>query len=507
VLLLGGTLLLVALYLPWQRLSVDFHEYGVDPSFLDLFSPEPFEGWASTVAPAAALAALLLVGLSAVAFARPALTSRLPLGRCALAAAYFGVAVAVDTRSQGELAVRGSEEDLRFAYGAYLGLGAATAVILAALALRRGELRQLRSPYHVAAAILASALLLVFLLPWATFGEVDAGRGIVTPPAQVAAVVAICTPRAPRGLALLAALFTAGAFAVATTPYERTYGAWLGIGLAIAFAAVSLSGGIRRPELERIPWAQLVVSAAGLLLITSFFLPAQEFCYPVDESSGPLSGSCVWSKAWGSEAAAGAAILAIALIVRELRRQQWLPPLAELAAGIALLVTTLGFQLGHGEMYDLAYGFWIAAACTAVIVVLAAISLSAPPLDARLVPVALCLAYLVVVVPTWWGVFESDAPRFFWFAPFSWLTLAGALLALMLIRLWLERFSDVRLLLLVPALITALAGVDLARAEELTWGGGIVLGLCALLALSAWVEMRGASGRLRVPEILRVDRI
>jgi hypothetical protein len=34
-----------------------------------------------------------------------------------------------------------------------------------------------------------------------------------------------------------------------------------------------------------------------------------------------------------------------------------------------------------------------------------------------------------------------------------------------------------------------------------------VLGLCALLALSACVESRRGLGRLRVPEILRIDRI
>jgi hypothetical protein len=110
-------------------------------------------------------------------------------------------------------------------------------------------------------------------------------------------------------------------------------------------------------------------------------------------------------------------------------------------------------------------------------------------------------------VPTWWGVFRFDAPRFFWFAPFSWITVAGALLALTLIRLWLERPPDTRQLLIVPVVIAVLAGLDLARIETLTWGGGIVLGLCALLALFAWVENGRGLGRLRVPEILRIDRL
>jgi hypothetical protein len=513
VLFLGGALLLVALYLPWQRVSIDFHEFRVDPSFLDVFGSEPFEGWRSTVAPASALAALLLVGLSAVAFARPALTSRLPLGRCALIAAYFGVGVAVDTRSQGELAVTGTEETLRFAYGAYLGIGAATAMLLAALALRGRELRQFRSPFHMAAATLALALLLVLLLSWAHFMEFEF-RGIPTAPAQVAAVVAICTPSASRSLALLAGLFAAAAFsAYATSDLELRYGAWLGLGLAICFAIVSLSGGIRRPDLQQIPWTRLVLSAAGLLLLTSFYLPWQEYCYPAD-TFGPTPGPpssrtvCVSPSAWRSEAASGAALLAIALILGELGRLRRLPSRNELAAGIVLLVTTLGFQFGHGGEYDLRYGFWIGVACTAVIVALAAARVRPPPLDARLAPIALCLAYLAVVVPTWWGVLDPFGPRrFFWFAPFSWITVAGALLALMLIRLWLELPSDRRLLFFVPAVIAALAGLDLARFETITWGGGIVLGLCALLAMCAFVEERGGLGELRIPEILRIDRL
>jgi len=494
VLLSGGALLLVALYLPWQRVSFDFHEFG------DIFTPEPFEGWASTVAPATALAALLLVALSAVAFVRPELSTRLPIGRCALAAAYFGVAVAAETRDLG----KNLAPEIGFAYGAYLGLGAVAALLVGGLALRQAELRQLRSLSYVASAILVSALLLVFLLPWATFSGFEY-RGILAPPAQVAAVVAICMPRAPRSLALVCGLFTAAAFSAwSPAGFDREYGAWLGIGLAIAFAIVSLSGGIRRPKLEPIPWPKLTLSAAGLMLVASFFLPGEAVC------SGDESGTvCVFPRAWSSDAASGAAILAIVLIVGEFRRREWLPPRAELAAGIALLVTTLGFQFGHGEMNDLWYGFWIGAACTAVIVVLAAIGLSAPPLDARLAPIALCVAYLADVVPPWWGEFSFDWPRFFWFAPFSWITLTGALLALTLIRLWLERGPDLRPLFLLPVVIAVLATLDLARAETMTLGGGIVLALCALLVLFAWVERARllGQGQLRVPEILRIDRL
>jgi hypothetical protein len=40
-----------------------------------------------------------------------------------------------------------------------------------------------------------------------------------------------------------------------------------------------------------------------------------------------------------------------------------------------------------------------------------------------------------------------------------------------------------------------------------SWGGGVVLALCALLALFAWIENRRGLGGLHVPEILRIDRL
>ena len=133
---------------------------------------EPLDGWESGVAPAAALAALLLVALSAVAFARPELSTRLPLGRVALVTAYFGIAVAADSRSRGRFLVGAAESaaDVEFAYGAYIGLGAVAAMLLATVVLRRAEFQLLlRSPLAVAAMILAAGLLLVFLLPWRRF--------------------------------------------------------------------------------------------------------------------------------------------------------------------------------------------------------------------------------------------------------------------------------------------------------------------------------------------------
>jgi multidrug transporter EmrE-like cation transporter len=520
VLSLGGALLLVALYLPWQRLSLDLSEFGNQRgsvgSLLHLFAgTDSLDGWESGVAPAAALAALLLIGLSGAAHARPGLVARLPLGRCALVTAYFAIAVAVDVRSHamrlsgGPEANGGVDLEAQVAYATYIGIGAAAVALLGALMLRRAELSVYRSPGAAAGVPLAFGLLTAFLLPWARFAGFE-NTGISGPAAQVAAVFAICMPAASSapvrlGLAVLTALFTAAAFSTTTFPYGRAYGAWIGIGFALALVVLSLKGGGRRPDVGGVPWSRLVLGASCLLLMAGFFLPWQEFCYPPE--SGPISGRCVSVNGWQSESGAGAAVLAIALILGELARIRRLPPRAELAAGIALLVTTLGFQFGYGGEFRLGYGFWVGAVCTVVIVVLSVAGLRRPPLDERFAPIALCLAYLAVVVPTWWGVLSFDAPRFFWFAPFSWITVVGALLALTLIRLWLERPPDTRQLFLVPATMAVLATLDLVRAETMTWGGGIVLGLCALLGLFAWVEHAGGLRTLRIPEALRVDRL
>ena len=96
---------------------------------------------------------------------------------------------------------------------------------------------------------------------------------------------------------------------------------------------------------------------------------------------------------WPIESGAGAAAPAIALLLGELVRVRQVLRAPVLAAGIALLVTTLGFQVGYAEEFRLGYGFWIGAVCTGVIVVLAAASLSRTSLDARLAPIALCLAF------------------------------------------------------------------------------------------------------------------
>ena len=518
VLLLGGALLLVSLYLPWLRASLDLSEYnGTRETLLLLFGGiDSWDGWYSEVAPAAALASLVLMALAAAALV-PGLGERLPIGRTALTAAYFGVAVAFDMRSRAQL-YGGNIElgDYHLGYGAYLGIAGAVVLLVGAGLLRRQEVLENSSLPAAVASVLVIGLLVAFLLPWYRFAEISR-PGISAPAAQIAAAVALLIPGSPArwfghrasvdqlGLALFAALFTGGAVASVTLLDEREYGAWVGLAFAIALVGLSILDGISVPDVPRMPWSRLVLAAVAVLFVTALFLPAMEYCYPAGDL-GP-SAACFSQKAWLTLPGSAAGALAMALIVHALLPQRrWFSPL-ELTAGIGLLVTTFGFQFSEGELVHLRYGFWIAAACAAV---LAAVSFARARIafDARLVPLFVCLVYLAVVVPPWWSLWNPNRMRWaFWFAPFSWLTITGALLCLMLMRLWLERREAALWLVLTPMAVATLAVVDLGRAEAITWGGGIVLALCALLGLCAFVEQRGGLAELRIPEILRVDRL
>jgi uncharacterized membrane protein YfcA len=61
----------------------------------------------------------------------------------------------------------------------------------------------------------------------------------------------------------------------------------------------------------------------------------------------------------------------------------------------------------------------------------------------------------------------------------------------------------------LPLFLLALAAIDAiaARNQGITWGGGIIVVLCLLLAFFGHAERRGGLRKLKVPEVLRVDRI
>ena len=219
--------------------------------------------------------------------------------------------------------------------------------------------------------------------------------------------------------------------------------------------------------------------------------------------NGTVSGT-------GSTTDAGttAAMLAIALVLVALAARR--APVVELAAGLGIMVATLGFQVAEftasGARLRFGYGLVIDCVAAAVLVALALPHVRLPKLDARLVPIAACLAYLVIVVVPWWDVLSRRAEVDLRFAPLSWLTIAGVLVAIRLLGLWARPTDDHRLGAL-PLALLALAALELIRFRDagLAWGGGIVVGLCLALVALGFYGRRGWN--FRVPEILRVDRL
>ncbi len=530
---MGGFVLLASLYLPWLESSASH------PSSIDLFSPTPatVDGWSSEVGAAAALSALLLVGAAIAGQLRPRLADRLPLSQCALLAFYFEIAVGAQARSTADQRRLGRTNlHFHYAYGAYVGVAAAIVVLLAAVASWRAPDRpkpmaRRDQALRVAALVPAGGLLVALLLPWERY---DAPirlsfRGIASPAGIAAAAVTIwllvdwwSSPRGARGarvaLAATTTLFAGAAIGSAVFPGTHVYGAWIGLGTAVALLALVVAdAGLRRPP--RPSAYGFAMGVAGGLLIASLFLPWQEYCYPRATDFGRVSGRCISTDGWSTVGTAAAA-LAIVLILMAVARLHGVLSVGELTAGIALLVATLGFTLIEGGdktfRFGFAYGSTVGFAAAALLVALAALRLRPTTVDrsrlVRLVPIAACVAYLVLVVLPWWDVLTRDGQSALRFATPSWLTIAGLVVAVRLVRAWsaqVARASASIWLVFLPLGLLALAAVDLFRLRDggISWGGGLVVALSLLLVLFGWVEQRDGLDSLRVPEILRVDRL
>jgi hypothetical protein len=523
LLLAGALLLLASLYLPWQ----EFRGRGDSLTFA---GSQSLDGWSTGVGPAAALFALLLATMAAGALARPDLTARLPLGQCALLAGYFGLAVGAETRS---VASALQLHHVHFAYGAYLGIAGVIVALLAAGVLRWRELVQYRAAGQLVALVLVVGFLVALLLPWQrfTWGP-PTFLGIANPATVVAAVLALCllvtwwrvdsAARADRlTFSAAVALFTGGAVSAITFPGSYAYGAWVGLGSAVALVALALIKGARVP-LTRPGSQALAIGAGATLFVTGLFLPWQRACYTPGRGLGPLAGHCVSTNGWTTTVGSAAAVLAIVLVIVTLAPRRLAVSGIELATGLGLLGATLGFQLSEAEgsdvRFEFGYGSTIGFTGAALLVALAVARLRAPRLDwnrvlVRLTPIAACAGYLVVVVLPWWDVLPRHSQSVLRFAPLSWLTIVGALLGIRLLGLWVRQITGTSgsgdLLVILPLALLALAALDLIRlrAGGMTWGSGVVVGLCLVLAVSGRAEQLQGLQNLRVPEILRVDRL
>jgi hypothetical protein len=380
-------------------------------------------------------------------------------------------------------------------------------------------------------AVVLAGLIGSFLLPWQRFTAAEGFTvlGIENPPAVLAAVTSCLAAtwwaaeaRAGErlGLAAAAALFTGAAVSSITPGAAHAYGAWIGLGIALGLVGLSLLGAVPVSRPTRLPRHALATTAAVALLLAALFLPWQRACYRSDGGFGRSLGPCVSTNGWVTITGSVAAVLAILLLVATLAPRLEVS-VVEIAIATALLVATFGFQLAATAGSRFAYGSIVGFSATALLLVLGLVPLRRPGFErhrllVRSAPMTACLAYLVIVVVPWWDVLPGRCQSQALgggFSP-SWLTVAGAVLGLHLLASWARRITAASergdRLALLPLAMLALATVDLMRVRDsgITWGGGIVVALCLVLALLGRIEEReGLEKGLRVPDLLRVDRL
>lgn len=324
------------------------------------------------------------------------------------------------------------------------------------------------------------------------------------------------------GLSAATALFTVAAVSAVTLGVAHAYGAWVGLAFALALLALALLGTAPVSRPARPPWHAVGVAAGAVVLLAALFLPWQKVCYPTGSEFGPYSGRCLSTNGWVTIAGSAAAALTTLLVAATFALRRLAVSVVELTAGIAIFVATLGFQVRPFGVpgVHFGYGSIVGFGAAAVLLVLALVRLRFPSFErnrllVRLAPITVCLVYLVIVVVPWWDVLPRrlQSQSLVHFAPISWLTVAGALLAIHLLGSWARRIAGPSQspdrLVLMPLALLALAALDLIRLRDagITRGGGIVVGLCLLLALLGRIEQREGLENFRVPEVLRVDRL
>jgi hypothetical protein len=500
VLLACALTFLASLYLPWRDMSIGSSD-----------------GWSTEAGVAASLAALVLVAGSTAALVRQSALSRLPLAPAALAVLCLAVGSLLVLRAGFDSFA--ALHDAHFAYGAYIGIASAGLALLAAVALERASIR-LPNAAEAVAMVLVAGLLASYLLDWATAGgQTSAAFPGVVLSVVVLAAGALCFALrgAPRlyAAAAIALLTGAGVNGVASEPLVTVrYGAWMALGFAVALVALAAIAWPRtKPALASA--ASVLIAGAAAVFVVSLFLPWQKLCAPNGQTLGAGLGLCVSTTGWATgEQGAVAGALALAVILAALVASRAAATL-ELALAIAILTASAGQEIGGrfgGAVgWGFGYGAYVGFAAAGVLLVGAFLRLrlrrpERGPALVRLVPLAAVLACFCAIALPLWGVLpgrwspEVDVLR-------SWYAILAMLLTLHLIRCWLDEAGEQ--LVFLPLAVLALTAIDLVqgRGQGMTWGGGILVGLCLFLALLGWRERAGGLEDFHVPEILRVDRL
>ncbi len=530
VVLAGSLVFLASLYLPWSEACP-----STQPGASSLLCGQAIglgDWHFNGVGRAAALVALLLAVCAAVRIvSKPA--PDLPVSFLAVLMGYLAVAVAAQTQTRPYSPSRAKTAiHVHFAYGAYLGLAAALVVVIATLAPHRRAIASHRSVAHLVGVAFVAALLGTLLSPWWHFQDYSGNSwttlGVADPATTVAAALVVCLPivwwrrgaAAPFVALLLAAagaLFTIGAVSPFRSSLATT--AWVAIGFAAALVGLTGLELLRARTLSRPSWRVSATAGAAAFVVTGLFLPWQGACYGVDKSLGADSGRCVTTNGW-SAAGVVVAVLAIASVIAAMAPQRIRASRVELALASALFFATLRFELMDGRFflsrYSVGSGATVSLVGVALLAVLALVRVRLPRLEwrrvpARIAPIAVCVAYIAIVVPWWINILP--ARHLTGDIPLSWLTVAGALVGIHLLVLWIRRIANAGesapWLVFVPLFLLALAAIDLIERRatwEIRWDS-IIAGICLLLAFFGYAERRGGVRKLRLPEVLRVDRI
>jgi hypothetical protein len=515
VMLGGGLLFLASLYLSWREPS----------GRSSIFVAGNFDGWSTQAGVAASLVALVLLAGAAATLVRFGVLDRLPFAPLAFLLPYLAIGGLVYMRAEEKLFP--GHQRYHYAYGAYLGVGAAAVTLLASVAHGRGTIVRRPTAVEALAVLLGVGLLISFLLPWAhTLGPGNASFPGVTLPVVVLAAAGLCLLAHPAlrsgrqlyGAAAIAILTVAGVNAV--RPDKVGYGAWMAVGFAVALVAlVAFRRWETRPALPSAPGA--LIAAAATAFVVSLFLPWKEFCSSSGRPLGHGLGRCIVTTGWaGAEPGTVAGVLALVLALAAVVATA--ASIAELALTVAILTATVGIATldlppSVGFHLGLGYGAYVGFAAAGVLFFVAFAGVRLPRFESgrmidRLVPLAAVLAcFCAVAFPLWSVLPERWGPEVNVLQ--GWYAVAGLLITIHLVRRWVESAGGDSLgaeeLVYLPLVLLALTALELVRERDLgmTWGGGILVGLCLVLALFGWIEQRGGLERLEVPEVLRVDRL
>ncbi len=496
--ILGSSLtFLASLFLNWTSAASAVQRHGA-LSIINLFSGFAWNGWASPFGQAAAIAAVALSLCALVSLSKPEAETALPFGGCAIALATLTLVNAA--------AVRGNYATdiglpVHLGAGAYLGGVAALVAFLSAVWVSHDEISE--HGKAAAAALLTFGLVAAYVVPTLNVhhhlqfvGIGDYGTAVMLLIASFGLTFWFGgrTPLKRLSTAAVILVLVLGGFSVLGTHIHWPYEAWLAIGCAIGLVAVAAASGRERPTLDR---ADAVALTGVVALVASLFFNWQGSC-----GFGPTQ-TCYVSNAWGGGLTGGLAGILVVLLLGF----RYLSP--EIAVTIAIYVLGAGFAYtAHGSLGWGAFAGFAGAAL--LLIAVALLPRKRVRAGARLVPVAVSVAFLAIPVATLSGRLSPEIE-----IDGGWrlalLEAAAIVVGLRLIGRWLIGPASNLELLLLPVALLALTALDLGETQHIyvvSWEGWLELVLALLLVTLGWLGRRGTLSNFRIPdEFWRVDRI